>query len=103
MIFPVVVLVFAFNESSEVAFITSTWDPITETILLFDHLWVGQVHPRSQALFLSLLEGEKDPGWCWSRGSEHKIWSMEGSIKVTVLLSFPGNTHILAFVSPPPK
>jgi hypothetical protein len=32
-----------------------------------------KTHPRSQALFLSLLEGEKDPGWGWSRGSEHKI------------------------------
>jgi hypothetical protein len=32
---------------------------------------VHSEHPRSQALFLSLLEGEKDPGWGWSRGSQN--------------------------------
>jgi hypothetical protein len=68
-------------------------------------------HPRSQALFLSLLEGEKAPGWGWSRGSQnlggnkylfwgrgHKSKNMHVScvkLNKTVTLMDPSLNHIL--------
>jgi hypothetical protein len=43
---------------------TSSLDSITEM--------VSGIHTSSfPVLFLSLLEGEKDPGWGWSRGSQN--------------------------------
>ena len=32
--------------------------------------WLVFLQPHTQALFSTLLAGERDPGKCWSRGSQ---------------------------------